>query len=141
MLKRYSLAMFAMSLLMSATAAAQGEQRYPQEQHDRGRWVLLGQKRIEGHADNDRIDLGPRAGAFRALQFRVLRGGVRFDRILVTYGNGETDQLSVQSEIPSGGRTRAIDLPGNRRVISSIAMWYSRLTRRSHPTVKVYGMR
>lgn len=141
MLKRYSLVMFAMSLLMSATAAAQGEQRYPQERHDRGRWVLLGQKRIEGHADNDRIDLGPRAGALRALQFRVLSGGVRFDRILVTYGNGETDQISVQSEVPSGGRTRAIDLPGNRRVVSSIAMWYSKLTRRSHPTVKVYGMR
>jgi hypothetical protein len=141
MLKKYSLVMLAMSLLVSSTVVAQGQQSYPQERHDRGRWVLLGQMRIEGRADNDRIDLGPRAGAFRALQFRATGGGVRFERILVTYGNGETDQISVGSEIPSGGRTRAIDLPGNRRVIGSVAMWYSKLTRRSHPTVKVYGMR
>lgn len=141
MLKKYSLVMLAMSLLVSSTVVAQGQQSYPQERHGRGRWVLLGHKRIEGRADNDRIDLGPRAGAFRALQFRVEGGDVRFDRVLVTYGNGQTDQISVRSEIPSGGRSRAIDLPGDRRVISSIAMWYSKFSRRRRPTVKVYGMR
>ena len=141
MFRKYSLAVIAMSFLAGSTLAAQVRQNYPHDRHGRDRWLMLGQKRIEGRIDNDRIDLGSRAGEFRSLQFRVEDGDVRFQRILVTFGNGQTAELPLRATIPSGGRSRAIDLPGDRRVINSIAMWYRKFGPRSHPTVTVYGMR
>ena len=64
-----------------------------------------------------------------------------FDHIRVKYLNGQTEDISVRSEIQDGGKTRAIDLPGARRVIESVSMWYSKRNRHTRPTVRVYGIR
>jgi hypothetical protein len=106
-----------------------------------GQWTLLGQRHIDGRADNDKIDIGRDNGRFRAIQFRVEGGTVMFDRIRVQYLNGETDEISVRSRIDDGGKTRIIDLPGNRRVIESISMWYAKRNWHSRPTVRVSGIR
>jgi hypothetical protein len=133
MLKRFSLVMFAMLLVASLGTTAQA-------QHGRA-WVFLGERHIDGRADNDKIDIGRDRGTFRAIQFRVEGGTVNFDRITVRYLNGASEEIPVRSEIQSGGKTRPIDLPGARRVIESISMWYTKGSRRTRPTVRVYGMR
>lgn len=132
MLKKLSAMMFAMLLVVGFSTSAQAQ---------RSGWVLLGERHIDGHMDSDKIDVGKDNGTFRAIQFRVRGGTVNFDRIAVKYLNGQTEEISVRSEIPSGGRSRLIDLPGNRRVIESIAMWYSKGEWRTRPSVKVYGIR
>ena len=65
-------------------------------------------------------------GGFRAIQLRVLNGPVRFLRVVVHYGNGADQELSLRALIPAGGTTRAIDLPGDRRIIRSVEFWYSK---------------
>ncbi len=74
-----------------------------------------------------------------AIQLRVSGGAVNFDRVIVRYGNETMEEIQVR--IPNGGRTRIIDLPGDRRIIRSVDLWYSkdRWTRR--PTVSLYGIR
>jgi hypothetical protein len=133
MLRKISAVMLAMVLIVTATnrAAAQTP----------GRWALLGERHIDGRVDNDKIDVGKDRGTFRAIQFRVQGGTVNFDRISVRYLNGEHEDIDVRSEIPPGGKTRRIDLPGNRRVIESISMWYTKGNWRTRPTVRVYGIR
>lgn len=134
MLRKISAVTFAVLLLVTAASSAAA-------QHGGGKWSLLGERHIDGRADNDKIDIGKDNGSYRAIQFRVQGGTVNFDRISVKYLNGEHEEIDVRSEIPPGGRTRAIDLPGNRRVIESISMWYSKGNWRTRPTVRVYGMR
>ncbi|HEV7705603.1 MAG TPA: hypothetical protein VGO46_15000 [Gemmatimonadaceae bacterium] len=134
MLRKISAVMFAVLLVVTAASSASA-------QHGGGKWSLLGERHIDGRADNDKIDIGKDNGSYRAIQFRVQGGTVNFDRISVKYLNGEHEEIDVRSEIPPGGRTRAIDLPGNRRVIESISMWYSKGNWRTRPTVRVYGMR
>ena len=133
MLRKIAVVMSAMLLVGTATSRAAA-------QHG-GRWSLLGERHIDGRADNDKIDIGKDNGSYRAIQFRVQGGTVNFDRISVRYLNGEHEDIDVRSEIPPGGKTRVIDLPGNRRVIESISMWYSKGNWRTRPTVRVYGMR
>ena len=133
MLRKISVVMFAMLLVV--TAASRASAQLP------GRWSLLGERHIDGRIDHDKIDVGRDRGTFRAIQFRVKGGTVNFDRIVVKYLNGEHDEIDVRSEIPPGGRTRVIDLPGNRRVIESVSMWYSKRNWRTRPTVRVYGIR
>ena len=133
MLRKFSVVMFAMLLVLTASSSALAQ--------NGGRWALLGERHIDGRADNDKIDIGKDRGTFRAIQFRVQGGTVNFDRITVKYLNGEHEEIDVRSEIPPGGRTRVIDLPGNRRVIESISMWYSKANWRTRPTIRVYGIR
>jgi hypothetical protein len=133
MLRKFSVVMFAMLLVTVASSSALA-------QHG-GRSVLLGERHIDGRADNDKIDVGRDNGTFRAIQFRVQGGTVNFDRITVKYLNGEHEEIDVRSDIPPGGKTRVIDLPGKRRVIESISMWYSKGNWRTRPAIRVYGIR
>jgi hypothetical protein len=149
MLRKLSTLVLSFTLVGLASIAVQAQYgRDMQADHGRhgrdgygGQWTLLGQRHIDGRADNDKIDIGRDNGRFRAIQFRVEGGTVMFDRIRVQYLNGETDEISVRSRIDDGGKTRIIDLPGNRRVIESISMWYAKRNWHSRPTVRVYGIR
>jgi hypothetical protein len=149
MLRKLSIVMLSFVLVAIADSGALAQHgRDMQNDHGRagrgdyrGNWTLLGERHIDGRADNDKIDIGRDNGTFRAIQFRVDDGTVMFDRIRVKYLNGEAEDISVRSEIPSGGRTRVIDLPGRRRVIESVSMWYSKRNWHTRPTVRVYGVR
>jgi hypothetical protein len=133
MLRRFSILMLAVMLVGGATTAAQA-------QHG-GRWLLLGERHIDGRVNNDRIDVGRANGRFSAIQFRVSGGTVMFDRIRVKYLHGASEDIAVRSEIRDGGKTRRIDLPGEHRVIESVSMWYGKRNWRTRPTVRVYGIR
>jgi len=72
----------------------------------RGDWVFLGDRHVDGAMDHDVIHVGKSEGWFRAIQFRVEGGVVEFDRAVVHFGNGEAQRLDVRERIPDGGRTR-----------------------------------
>ena len=40
--------------------------------------------------------------------------------------NGNHEEIPIRAHIPYGGHTRAIDLPGDRRMIESVDLWYSK---------------
>ena len=44
----------------------------------RGRWVHLGDKHVDGNSDHDKISIGASEGRFRQLQIRVEDGAVDF---------------------------------------------------------------
>jgi hypothetical protein len=133
MLRKLSVFMLALMLTTVVNGVAHAQRG--------GRFVLLGERHIDGRVDNDKIDIGRDNGRFRAIQFRVEGGRVMFDRIRVKYLNGESDDIEVHSEILDGGKSRLLDLPGERRVIESVSMWYSKRGWRTRPTVRVYGIR
>src|SRR5450432_965997 len=122
MLKKLSGLAFAMVLVAGLTSSAQAQHR----------WVLLGERHIDGHMDTDNVVVGKDNGTFRAIQFRVEGGDVRFEKIQVKYLNGTVEDIDVRSDIPAGGRTR---------VIETVSMWYSKGEWHTRPSVKVYGIR
>ncbi len=107
----------------------------------RGRWVYLGSRHVDGHRDHDVIRVGQRDGKFRAVQLRVSGGAVDFHRVVVHFGDGTSEEIAFRERIPSGGRTRPIDLPGNRRIISSVEFWYGKESWHRLPKVEVFGIR
>ncbi|MEP7066824.1 MAG: hypothetical protein ABI889_12375 [Gemmatimonadota bacterium] len=133
MLRRIAVLMLALMLSTVASTVAHAQRG--------GRFVLLGERHIDGNLDNDKIDIGRDNGRFRAIQFRVYGGRVMFDRIVVRYLNGESNDIRVHSEVLDGGKSRLLDLPGENRVIESVSMWYAKRNWRTRPTVRVYGIR
>jgi hypothetical protein len=106
-----------------------------------GPWALLGQTTVDGQRDRDRIAIGRSEGRFHSIQLRVTGAPVEFQRVVVNYANGTSEELEVRQRIPAGGETRAIDLRGNERVINSVDFIYSKGTWRpsARPKVSLYA--
>jgi hypothetical protein len=103
--------------------------------------VLLGSGRVNNGLDHDTIHAGQQ-GTFRAIQLRVNGGAVNFLRIIVQYGNGTRSEIQVRSNIPAGGSTRIIELPGDRRIIQRVDFWYTKANwGPTLPRVTLYGVR
>jgi hypothetical protein len=124
---------WAFLLLMSVgqAAFAQGARR----------WVLLGQTTVDGQRDRDTIAIGRSEGTFRSIQLRVSGAPVEFQRVVVRFANGTSEEVEFRDNIPAGGQTRAIDLRGDERVISSVEFLYSKARWRhgARPRVALYG--
>jgi hypothetical protein len=132
MLRKRKLWLLGLCLIVASSTSL-----YAQRAH----MVHLGDASVDGARDRDTINVGRRAGAFRAIQLRVHGGAVNFDRVIVRYGNGAQEELQIRSTIPSGGQTRIIDLPGERRIIQSIDFWYGKANWLRRPRVSLYGVR
>jgi hypothetical protein len=105
-----------------------------------GRWELLGEANVDGALDHDRIAVGRADGRFKAIQIRVERAPIEFQRVVVHYGNGAQEELEIRNRIPAGGKTRVIDLRGNDRIIQSVEFWYSKANYSSRrPRLRLYG--
>jgi hypothetical protein len=136
---RKSILVLTVLLMVSDFALAANTQR--DRSSDRGgRWEYLGQAHVDGRADHDKISVDA-GGSFRSILLEVQGGAVQFDRVVVHFENGGDHEVQVRDRTPSGGRTRAIDLPGDRRRIRSVELWYEKGNWRRRPAVKLYGQR
>ncbi len=106
------------------------------------RWIFLGQTTVNGQRDFDRIGIGRNEGRFQSIQLRVSGAPVEFQRVVVNYSNGTSEEIEIRDRIPAGGQTRAIDLRGGERSISSVDFRFSKAnwSRRSMPRVSLYGL-
>ena len=107
----------------------------------RDHWAYLGSAHVDGAVDHDNIHVGRSDGRFRAIQLRISGGAIEFQRVVVHFGNGTQEELVIRDRIPNGGATRAIDLPGELRIIESVELWYSKERWDRHPKVSLYGIR
>ena len=104
------------------------------------RWESLGTAFVDGRNDHDRIMVNRRE-TYRAVQLGVKNGTIMFERVVVHFDNGEDHELQIRDRIPDRGRTRMIDLPGDRRRIRSVEFWYSKEDWRTRPRVQLWGRR
>ena len=107
-----------LALLMSTAALSSAS---AQGRHDNnGKWERLGCEQVGGRADFDEIKVGRREGRFSAIRLEAKGNSISVLDLKVVYANGAPDDISVRSEINQGDSTRALDLRGADRAISSI---------------------
>jgi hypothetical protein len=106
-----------------------------------GRWVHLGEAHVDGGQDHDNIRVGRGDGKWRAVQLRVSGGAIDFQRVIVHFGDGSAQELVFRERIPNGGRTRPLDLNGDRRRIESVEIWYGKESWHRRPRVDLFGLR
>jgi len=104
-------------------------------------WVYLGQTTVNGKNDRDTIGIGRAEGRFQSIQLRVSGAPVEFQHVVVHFTNGGSEEVELRNRIPAGGQTRAIDLRGNDRAISSVEFIFSKANWRPNalPRVSLYG--
>lgn len=88
------------------------------------RWEKLGQRRVNYGLDRDEILVTAREGVFTAIRLKAEVAPINVHRCVVHFANGDTKAVNITQNLRAGQITRAIDLPGNRRVITKVVFWY-----------------
>jgi hypothetical protein len=102
-------------------------------------WDFLGNARVDGSQDHGRIQITRRGIQFRTIQLRVSGEAIFFDRLVVHFNDGASQELIVSDRISPGGRNYVIDLLGERS-LQSVELWYYKEPWGHNPTVSVYGI-
>lgn len=89
-------------------------------------WTRLGTRAVSFRAERDRIEaVGD--GPFRRIMFVVESGDLEMYDVRVRFRNGEVFSPDTRLVFNSESRSRAIDLPGDRRNISFVEFTYRSL--------------
>jgi hypothetical protein len=108
-----------------------------------GSWRLIGSTQAGFTADHDTIVVRGPFDDFRRIKFKVTGAPLNLQRMVVTYENGVPDKIDVRHNIPEGGESRQIDLPGaGKRRIRRIDFWYdTKGILKGKADVTVFGMK
>jgi hypothetical protein len=90
----------------------------------KGPWEILGMRKINYSLDRDEIIVTRAEGVFTALKVKVKKAPINMQKLVVSFGNGEVEELELRNNFAAGSESRVIDLPGNKRVIKKIVFWY-----------------
>jgi hypothetical protein len=86
--------------------------------------VLLGERRVDFHAEHDSIKVGEYKGAFHSIHFDVERNNIEIYHMVVVYEDGERETVETRLVFDDHTRSRTITLDGWRRHIHSIEFEY-----------------
>ena len=103
-------------------------------------WDFLGYTQVDCSQDHGWIQITRRDVHFRTIQLRVSGDAVFFDRLVVHFDDGTSQELMVSDRISPGGRDYVIDLLGERS-LESVELWYYKEPRVHNPRVSLYGVR
>jgi hypothetical protein len=108
-----------------------------------GEWRLIGQTHADHAADHDSIIVKGPFDNFRKIKFKVTDAPLNMQRMVVTYDNGQPDNIDIRQNIPQGGESRAIDLRGiGKRSVRRIDFWYdTKGFLKGKADVTVFGMK
>ena len=104
-------------------------------------WDFLGYINVDGTQDHGRIQIARRNSPFHTIQLRVRGDAIFFDRLIVHFANGASEEFVVSDRISPEGKNYVIDLHGERRVLESVELWYYKEVWGHHPRVSLYGVR
>jgi len=102
-------------------------------------WLKLGEQRVNGRVDKDRISVGRHEGRFTRLSIVVEDSAIELLDFDVTFVGGGKWNPRVRHYFKEGARSRVIDLPGDERVIQYIDLKYKNVPGGGAATVAVYG--
>jgi hypothetical protein len=103
-------------------------------------WTQIGVRDVRDRTDRDTIVVeGPRQ--FERIRLCVYRNPVHFLDVDVRFANGGHQDVDVRQRINPGQCTRAIDLTGDDRNITTISMLYEETSYRrgAHATVRLFA--
>lgn len=119
----------ALGLAAATPADAQGRW------NERG-WRTIGTATVDGR-DSDTISL-PGVTRQRSIRLCAINAPLRLRDFDIRFANGGRQDVATRQILEAGRCTRAVDLRGNRRDVTSIRLRYDTVARRAaRPVVRV----
>jgi hypothetical protein len=106
----------------------------------RGGWIPLGESHVDGQHDHDKIEVNNH-GPFVVLRLHVNGAAVRFDHLIVHFGDGQSEQVPATFVVANNSSSPPIPLSGGARNVNSVELWYERGSWANKPVVTLFGRR
>jgi hypothetical protein len=103
-------------------------------------WDFLGDTQVDSSQDHSRIQITRRDVHSRTIQLRVSGEAIFFERLVVHFDDGTSQELIVSERISPGTRNYVIDPPGERS-LENVELWYYKEPWGHNPRVSLYGVR
>jgi hypothetical protein len=117
-----------LALTFAASLSAQGQF-----------WDFLGHTQVDLSQNHATIPITRHGLHFRTIQLRVSGEPVFFDRLVIHFSDGASQELMVAGRISPGAKNYIIELPGER-FLDNVEFWYYKEPRDHNPIVTVYGV-
>lgn len=104
-------------------------------------WESLGSREISFARERDIIAVTAREGRFRAIKIEVDQGAIEMFNLRVTFGDGQRFSPETRLVFAEDSRSRAIDLPGDARIIQRVEFSYKSRGGRGRAVVHLFGLR
>jgi|SRR6516165_5339001 hypothetical protein len=104
-------------------------------------WDFLGCTQVDVRQDHSRIQIARRDRLFRSIQVRVTGEAVFFDRLVIHFASGSSQEFAVSGRISPGGRDYVVELAGEVQALESVELWYFKEPWGQNPRVSLYGTR
>jgi hypothetical protein len=101
-------------------------------------WDFLGYTQVDSSRDHGWIQITRRAVHSRTIQLRVSGEAIFFDRLVVHYVDGTSQELVVGDRILPGTRNFVLL---REHFLESIELWYYKEPWGHNPRVSLYGVR
>lgn len=106
----------------------------------RAKWEKLGVRTVNYKLDKDDIHVGAKEGRYTKLKVVVAGGSLNMHKMVVTYMNGQKEEIQLRHNFKKGSGSRIIDLKGNKRLIKKITFFYdTKNLAKSKAKVVVFG--
>lgn len=103
-------------------------------------WDKLGERWVQGGNDVDVIHVGARDGRYRSIKLVAEHSALELYDLVVTFGNGETFSPPTRLVFGQGTTSRTIDLPGEARLIKTVAFHYGNLPGGGRAQLELWGL-
>jgi hypothetical protein len=102
-------------------------------------WAFLGYTQVDRQQDHSNVHVNRRDCFFRTIRLRV-SDAIFFDRLVVHFDNGTSQELIISERILPEGRNYVIDLAREPRLLERVELWYYKEAWTSSPKVSLYGI-
>lgn len=119
------------AVLTAASPAAAQQWRW-----NEGNWRTIGTTRVDGR-DSDVVQL-PGFSRQREIRVCALNAPLRLRDFDIRFANGGRQDVNTRAVLNAGTCTRAVDLRGNRRDVTSVRLRYEPVALRANrPVVRI----
>lgn len=100
---------------------------------------FLGSAQMDGAQDHRSIQIVRRDHFFRSIELRVSNEQIFFERVVVHFVDGSSREFPVNGRIFAEAENYIMELPGERRALESVELWYYKEAWGKNPRVTLYG--
>jgi hypothetical protein len=104
-------------------------------------WDFLGSVHVKNGQDRGVIQIARHNEPFHAIQLRVSGDAIFFDRLIVHFGDGTSEEFVVSDRISAEGKSYVVELHDESRVLENIELRYYKQAWEHSPKISLYGSR
>lgn len=101
---------------------------------------FLGSATVDGAQAYKSIEIVRRDHFFRSIELRVSNEQIFFERVVVHFVDGSSQEFPVNGRIFAEAENYVMELPGERRALESVELWYYKEAWGQNPRVTLYGV-